>query len=63
LPKSVVAGEREERDQVVLGDLVRPATQTRELGVGQEPNRHTARYPRSSVRYKTAAGWRPLKEP
>jgi hypothetical protein len=62
-PCSVVAGERKERDQVVLGDLVRPATQPGELGVGQEPNRHTARYPRSSVPDKAAAGRRPLKEP
>src|SRR6185312_6132927 len=55
-PCSVVTGERKERDQVVLGDLARPATQPRELGVGQEPNRHAARYPRSSVPDKTAAG-------
>ena len=62
-PSSVVAGERKERDQVMLGDLVRPATQPRELGVGQEPNRHTARYPRSTVLDKTVANGRPLREP
>src|SRR6185503_19305425 len=62
-PCSVVAGERKERHQVVIGDLVGPATQPRELGVGQEPNRHAARYPRLPVPDKTVAGWRPLKEP
>src|SRR5258705_7550518 len=55
-PRSVVTGEHKELDQVVLSDLVRPATQPRELGVGQEPNRHTARYPRSSVPGKTDDG-------
>ena len=45
-PAKVVTGEREEGDQVVVGELVRPATQPRELGIGQKPNRHEARYPR-----------------
>ena len=31
---------------LVVVDHVRLATQPRELGVGQEPNRHEARYPR-----------------
>ena len=62
-PCSVVAGERKERDQVVLGDLVRPATQPRELGIGQEPSEHTACYPRSSMPDKAADGRRPLNEP
>jgi hypothetical protein len=47
----------------VLGDLVRPATQPRELGIGQEPSQHTARYPRSSMPDKAADGRGPLNEP
>jgi hypothetical protein len=52
-PAKVVAGQREERDQVVVGDIVRPAAEPRELSVGQEPNRHDARYPRRSMLDKT----------
>jgi hypothetical protein len=33
-PCNLVAGQRKERDQIVLGDLVRPATQPCELDVG-----------------------------
>jgi hypothetical protein len=53
-PAKVVAGQGEVRDEVVVGDLVRPATQPRELGVGQEPNRHEARYPRRSTPDKSS---------
>ena len=35
-PAEVVVGQREERDQVIVGDTVRPATQPRELGIGQD---------------------------
>ncbi len=52
-PRQVVRGEREERDQVLGGDLIRPAAEPGELGVGQEPNRHEARYPRRSQPDKT----------
>ena len=52
-PAQVIVGQGEVGDQVFVGDLVRPATQPRELSVGQESNRHEARYPRRSTRYKT----------
>jgi hypothetical protein len=42
-PAQVIAGQREIDDQVIFGDLVRPAAQPRELGVGQETNRLEAR--------------------
>ncbi|MGB8506734.1 hypothetical protein, partial [Mycobacterium sp.] len=45
-----------------LASAISRASQPRELGVGQEPNRHAARYPRLPVPDKTVAGWRPLKE-
>jgi hypothetical protein len=56
--RQVVAGQREERDQVVLGDPVRPATQPRELDVGQETNRPEARYPRRSRSDKASWSYR-----
>lgn len=43
-PTDVVAGQREVRDQIGVGDLVRPATEPRELGAGQELKRQKARY-------------------
>jgi hypothetical protein len=52
-PAKVVAGQREEGDQVVVGDIVRPAAEPRELSVGQQPNRHDASYPRRSMLDKT----------
>jgi Arc/MetJ family transcription regulator len=52
-PGQVVAGQGQERDQVVVGDLPRPASEPRELGVGQEPNRQERRYPRQSILNKT----------
>jgi len=57
-PSKVVTSQREERDQVVVGDLVRPATQAREFGVGKKSNRHTARYPRRSMPDKTGGAHR-----
>jgi hypothetical protein len=40
---------------ILGGDLIRPAAEPGELGVGQEPNRHEARYPRRSQPDKTPA--------
>ena len=57
-PAEVVAGQGEVRDQVVVGDLVRPATQPSELSGGQEPTRHEARYPRRSTPDKSGSSQR-----
>lgn len=39
-PAKIVIGQREERDQIVLGDLARPSAEPGEFGIGQKPNRH-----------------------
>jgi hypothetical protein len=43
-PAEIIVRQREVDDQVIVGDLVRPAAQRRQLGIGEEADRHEARY-------------------
>ena len=45
-PIQVRIGQREVRDQVVIGNLVRPFAEPGEFGIGQKPNRPEACYRR-----------------
>jgi len=54
----IVVGQREERDQIVVGDLARPSDEPDEFRIGQEPNRHETRYRRPSTPDMTTAAAR-----
>jgi hypothetical protein len=55
---NIVVGQREERDQIVVGDLARPSDEPDEFRIGQEPNRHETRYRRPSTPDMTTAAAR-----